>query len=392
MARRKKAKRSRTTLRVTPAGWVFLLVSMLVGLAAVRSQMPAMFLVFGAMLAGLAVSSAIARRMVIAANVQRELPHRAWQGEALYFGYFLRNCRRRAPCLGLFLRELRPCDVDDASGYCVYLPGWSMFRAGSRLSAQRRGKVELRGVRLATKFPFGLVVAQKNIEQPTSLVVWPAKGRIRTDLLRHGAVESSVAPPGRQQGGQDEFFGLREYRIGDNPRWIHWRRSAGRDVPVVREMAHPVPDILFLVLDVQLDEAEILAEWQRERILRFSATLIDLALHRGFQVGLALAGPDGPRILSPAGGLGARCDLLDALAEVRDPIATGIDAVTDAIPPAAVRSAQVMLLSEAKETIDRGRIIRLTRSARHLSVLGPTELDELFVDHPLLRREVSSCP
>jgi len=392
MARRKKKAKRRTTLRVTLAGWLFLLVSLLVGLAAVRSQMPMMFILFGAMLGGMAVSSMIARGMVIAADVHRELPTRAWQFETVFFGYHLRNRRRRTPCLGIALYEIAPKGVENAYGYCVHLPGRGVFRAGCRLSAENRGRVNLKGVRLTTKFPFGLVIVRRDVDQPASLVVWPAKGRIKPDLFRHGALEASSAPPSRLQGGQDEFFGLREYRMGDSPRWIHWRRSAGRETPVVREMAHPVPDVLFLVLDTRLDETELLAEWQRERMLRFAATLIDQALVRGFQVGMALAGEDGPRVIPPAMGIGARTELLDALADVSNAGQIPIHRVVEAIPVSAVHNAQTFLLTEERKSISPAVLASLGRSARHMEVVGAMDLDGMFEDNPLVQPQETPCP
>lgn len=392
MARRDKKAKRRTMLRVTLAGWLFLLVSLLVGLAAVRSQMPMMFVLFGAMLGGMAVSSMIARAMVIAASVQRELPTRAWQFETVYFGYYLRNRRRRTPCLGLALYEIAPRGVENAYGYCVHLPGRGVFRAGCRLSAENRGRVNLRGVRLTTKFPFGLVIVRRDVEQPASLVIWPAKGRIKSDLFHHGALEASSAPPSRLQGGQDEFFGLREYRTGDSPRWIHWRRSAGRETPVVREMAHPVPDVLFLVIDTRLDESEPLAEWQRERLLRFAATLIDQALVRGFQVGMALAGAEGPRVIPPSMGIGVRTDLLDALADVSGGKPVPIQSVVDAIPAGAVHKSQTFFLTEDRKSITPATLAGLGRSARHLEIIAAADLDGVFEDNPLVHSREASCP
>ncbi|MBN1553185.1 MAG: DUF58 domain-containing protein [Phycisphaerae bacterium] len=391
MARRKRKDR-RTTLRVTLAGWLFLLVSLLVGLAAVRSQMPMMFVLFGAMLGGMAVSAMIARGMVIAANVHRELPTRAWQFETVYFGYYLRNRRRHSPCLGIALHEIAPRGVENAYGYCVHLPGRSVFRAGCRLNAENRGRVDLKGVRLTTKFPFGLVIVRRDVEQTASLVVWPAKGRLKSDLFRRGALEASNAPPSRLQGGQDEFFGLREYRTGDSPRWIHWRRSAGRETPVVREMAHPVPDVLFLVIDTSLDETEPLAEWQRERLLRLAATMIDQALMRGFQVGLAIAGAKGPEVFPPAMGIGARISLLDALANVSDAEPVAFHRVVEAIPASAVHNAQTFLLTEAREGISPAVLAGLGRSARHLEVIAAVDLEGVFEDNPLVRTREEKCP
>ncbi len=387
--RKRQRKKHRTTLKMTLTGWGFLLLSLLVGLAAMRTtrEMPMMFILFGVMLGGMVISLVISRGMVMKINVHRELPARAWQYETLYFGYFLRNTRRRGASLGLTLQEIAPLGVEDSRGYCVHLPGGSVFRAGSRLTAARRGRIDLKGICLTTCFPFGLAIVKRQISQPASLVVWPGKGIIKTDLLHHGAVVSSSDRPSRLQGGQDEFFGLRDYRTGDNPRWIHWRRSAGREAPIVREMTHPVPDVLLLLLDVRLDESEPLTEWLRERLLRFAATVIDHAMGRGYQVGMALAGTDEMKFLAPKSGVGTRCDLLDALADVRDPITITIEQLILRLPLVSLRNAQVLLISSTREQIDPNQLMQLASASRHLRILGANELDAVFEDNPLAWRE-----
>ena len=386
--RKRQGKKNRATLKITLAGWGFLLLSLLIGMAAMRTQdRPMMFILFGVMLGGITISLMISRGMVAGTGVHRELPDRAWQYETLYFGYFLRNTRRRRAALGLTLQEIAPMGVEDSRGYCVHLPGRSVFRAGSRLTAARRGRIDLKGICLTTRFPFGLAIAKRQISQPTSLVVWPGKGIIKTDLLHHGAVVSSSDRPSRLQGGQDEFFGLRDYRTGDNPRWIHWRRSAGREAPVVREMTHPVPDVLLLLLDVHLKESEPQAERLRERLLRFAATIIDHAMARGYQVGMALGSGGEMKYLAPKNGVGIRCDLLDALSDVRNPITLTIDQLISQVPLASIRNAQVMLISPTLEQIDSNLLTQLTGACRHLRILGANKLDAVFEDNPLAREE-----
>ena len=373
-------KRSRIHLRVPLAGWLFLVISLLVAVAAARSNMPLVFVIFGVMWGAFLISAVIARRMISGVRVHRELPERAWQSETLYFGYYLSNTHRTS-CMGLSLREVKPHGVEDACGFCMHMPGHGKFRSGSRLAAKRRGKVRLKDILISTKFPFSLIVGQRKIAQPATLIVWPAKGSITVNLLQRGATQATTAHPGRQQGGQDEFFGLREYRFGDNMRWIHWRRSAGRDKPVVREMSHPMPEILYLILDVRRPGLDEFAEAQRERLLRFAATLLDYALGRGYKVGLALADNSGPLYKSPDSGIGARFDLLDILANVHDP-QTDIEQIIASFPRRELRDAQTILICPDPTEIDPLILAQLAGRCRHFMALGKKELDLIFVDNP----------
>ena len=380
MAKRPRKRRIPVRFRLTVGGWVFLTISLLLGVAAVKSQVALMFVLFGGMMGVLHISAITARGMVGAVEVRREVPRRAWQYQTVPLGYHLRNARRRGSCLSLLLEEDAPVGIDSVAGYCVHLPASSGFRSGGRFAARRRGRVSLRGVRLETSFPFGLVRASRLIPTAASVVIWPARGRLRGRLLHQGAVESSSAAPSRASGGQDEFFGLREYRPGDNPRWIHWRRSATKPTPVVREMAHPLPEILWVILDTRLAELSEMAERLREVMLRFSATLVDHAFARGYQVGVALAYSDRVAAHAPAAGRGHRRTVLDALADVDTNVDHPIRQVLAAVSPGRLRQAMVVLITPDARRVDAGVAGQVRRACRHLTVITERELPHVFED------------
>ena len=377
--RKRNTKRSRMVhLRITIGGCGYMLLCIIVGVASVRTHMPLMFILFGTLIGSLAFSSVLARGMLMGVRVQRELSQRAWQHETLNFGYSLRNLHK-TPCMALSVQEIKPQGIEDSCGFCVYLPGRRMFRAGSRLEATYRGRISLETICLSTQFPFGLITFKRQVGQPESLVVWPAKGKLNADILRYGATLTTSAQPGRLQGGQDEFFGLRDYRSGDNPRWVHWRRTAGRQVPVVREMSHPLPEILFLCLDLKLkDYSDPLGIPDRERLLRFAATIIESALSRGYQVGLGMQQGDSVKIIPPGMGVGKRIDLLDALAEVENTNIASFNEVLAQVPAKCLVNAHTLLVSNNPEKVSAGRLAELTARSRHMELLGPEKLNQIF--------------
>ena len=375
---------------MTLAGWLFLAVSVLLGLAAVRSQAPLMFILFGGMMGALHISAILARRMLSAAQVRREAPSRVWQHQTVHIGYFLRNTRKRRPCLALGLSQLLPDGIESTSGFCAHLPAGGSFRAGARFTARRRGRFVLRAVRLNTFFPFGLIEATRKFEEEFPVVVWPARGKLKRRLLRHGAVESSSLAPSRASGGQDEFFGLHEYRDGDNPRWIHWRRSAGRAAPVVREMSRPLPEILWVILDTCQSDPSGAAESRREQAIRFAATLIDYAFSRQYKVGLALAYGSGPRVLSAEAGRGHRRALLDALADIDSNTSWRLSDTAGPLRRGQLAEAQVVVVTDG--AADQAEtLLRIGRSCRHMRVISSGTLDEFFEDGPIAVAEAAEC-
>ena len=378
----KKTPTSRSHLRLTLAGWLFLLVSVMVGLAAVKTQVGLLFVIFGGMMGALHISLIMARRAVRKLQVGREAPSRAWQSQIVHVGYYLRNRRKRGGALGLTVSEIGTDAIEAAAGYCVWVPGGSSFRAGARFTAKRRGKIDLHVVEVHTTFPFGLVRASRSFVQPAELLVWPAKGRLIRRMLQHGATEVSRAQPSRRTGGQDEFFGLREYRTDDSPRWIHWRKSAGRAQPVVREMAQSLPDLLWIVLDTQLHENDDVGSTDLEKMIRFAATLADYAFTRGFAVGLAWADAEGPRQMGLDSGVGQRRKILDALAEIGPNQKTPLARTVASLGPGSCRNAQVVVLAREQAQLRQAPLDPLRSASRSLRVLQASQLGDYFADNP----------
>ena len=367
------------------AGWAFLAASLMICAGAVTNpEAVLLFFLFGAMMGVLHISAILARRMIRSADLRRDVPSRVWQNQTVHLGYYLSSRRRRGSILGLEVREIAPAGIEAAPTYCVHLGPRAVFRAGGRFAAVRRGRIRMARVRVSTLFPFGLVAARKDFWQPAEVVIWPARGRLKRRLLHWGAVETSRSAPSPATGGQDEFFGLREYRAGDSPRWIHWRRSAMRATPVIREMARPLPEVLMVVVDT-CRPAEAGAAL-REKMLRFAGTLIDHALSRGYLVGLAIARRGGVVCRRPAPGRGQLRNLLDELAEVDDNTTHRLDETLGHVEAVSVRSAIVVAVSLEADWRPGGAGKAPPFGCRRLIVVDPRNIDDVFDDDPLAAR------
>ena len=79
-----------------------------------------------------------------------------------------------------------------------------------------------------------------------------------------------------------EYRSLRQYQPGDDPRDVHWRSSARRNVPVVREYERDSADTLWLCLDLRAAPGEA-----AELACEIAATLAARAARLGERFGLA---------------------------------------------------------------------------------------------------------
>ncbi|MBK8101518.1 MAG: DUF58 domain-containing protein [Planctomycetes bacterium] len=129
----------------------------------------------------------------------------------------------------------------------------------ARLPARPRGVHAVSGVQVLTRYPFGIM--QWSVLQPATgeAIAYPPPAAIHGARDRQAALTALL---GERQvaGGGDGIAGLRPFRDGDNPRLVHWKASARRGEPVVKEPELDAGEVLEVSLDrrcstARLDEA-----------------------------------------------------------------------------------------------------------------------------------------
>jgi uncharacterized protein (DUF58 family) len=116
-----------------------------------------------------------------------------------------------------------------------------------------------------------------------------------------------------QKQGNDEFYGLREYRPGDNPKRIHWRRTARTGQLLVREMSDFQPQSIVVILDTHQPVG--CAAAFRESAISAAATLLCYGLERGYRLAL-IVNSSSPVVIPPTSGRGLRARLMTQLAQI----------------------------------------------------------------------------
>jgi len=164
-------------------------------------------------------------------------------------------------------------------GFVSVLRPRSTARAFGEGMIPRRGRHRWGPVEISSGFPFGLFRRRVEIDDGFETVVLPRLGhldlqRFRRFLLGRTEYDARHQPMIRQPGSQTEFHGLREFRSGDSPRWIHWRTTARVGELMIREFEEPPASDLVLMLDPWLpDRPEKLRRELEEVIATNRATL-----------------------------------------------------------------------------------------------------------------------
>jgi len=273
--------------RPTRDGWWCLGAAVALGFAAMNTGNNLLYLLASLLLSLIVVSGLLSEQSMRRLRLTAIVPDEIYAGRPALLGARVANRKRWRASYSL---TLEVPERDAARRF--WLP---RIEAGAERAVTwettlpARGRHRLPGVRVTTRFPFGLFVKTGRLRLDDEVVVFPAVGPVAS---HHRTLLASGGPlPARRRGRGHELHNLRDYRAGDDPRLIHWRSSARTGALVVRELeAETATDTRIVLEDRGRDPA------RRERGLSEAASLAAHLVRAGGAVELL-----GPGVSIPLG-------------------------------------------------------------------------------------------
>jgi uncharacterized protein (DUF58 family) len=315
----KTVVRRKPSLDFSLTGLVYCSMMMFMGLAAINSQANLLFGVFGLMIGVLVISGFISRLVLRRLRVRREIPEAVAVGEVATIIYEFTNNKRFWPSLSVGLSELDGVEAftKQPSTYLLHAAGGMVATVPTEVIPKRRGLHTLNRYQISTSFPFGFIKRAVERNEEDTIVVYPAIGKVDGRVLQMArSAEKTGSTMRPRRGGQDEFYGVKEFRNGENPRWIYWKRSARTGVLVSKEMTQVSPPRLVLLVDSFLKDRSELEHISVERAIAMAGSLAAVALEQGISVGLCARGENEWVAVPPTRGKRQSRDILTALARL----------------------------------------------------------------------------
>lgn len=268
----------------------------------------------------------LAPRRLRLSGERRGLHPRAQEGDRL--DVEVRLIARRA--VSTFVLEER---VPERLGVAVRVP---VARLGSNrevahrysLRCSRRGVYQVGPLVAVAGDPLGLSQRETVVAPPFELLVHPRVEMVSDRPLTRQFEDPPIRPPVSKPWPSGlEFYGMREYKPGDDLRRIVWRATARTGKVMVREAEQGITDHVTIILDTDRgahsrDGDGLSGSF--EAGVRAAASLGVRHLHDGYEVRCETnSGP----LCRPLRGAGSQLQLLDALARLelsRDSVAAVI--------------------------------------------------------------------
>lgn len=366
---------------LTREGWFYSLVMGVLLTAGLWQQVNLVLLV-ATLAAGPFFSSWIGSRALLRRlSVTRRLPSSyVFSGDPLVVDYILENERRWTAALAMFMEDsLATVDRSAVSVtitpqvFFARVPARDRVRMRWEGESPRRGKYGFRDLDLGTRAPFGLVERRVTIPLPDELFVYPRIGQLsrRWFQLQRQSSENLLGQRHDRSAQQEEYHGLRDYRPGDSPRWIHWRTSARRGELMVKEFEQENELDLTILIDPWLPRTKISSEQRAamEQAISFVATAcLETCRRQGRRLLVGWTGtPAG--ICQGQASIKLLHELLEQLAVMRAATEGNLAELIDALPAIALRDSLMIIVStrpvNLAEEAERSRRMATT-SARNM--------------------------
>jgi uncharacterized protein (DUF58 family) len=231
-------------LKFTREGKFFVGITLGVGFAAINTANNLLYLLLGLLLSLIVVSGIMSELSLQGLTVVRRLPSRSQVGRPHLVEIEVFNHKRHVPSYAIEVEDLRARQPADKRCFFLKISPNSAQVAAYRRTPLRRGRDVHVGFRIATRFPFGLFEKSREVTAAGELIIYPAVDPVQLPPARMGRAPGTAHVVGRGHG--EDFLGLKLMRTGDDPRDIHWRKSAAVGQPVMRERARETqPDVLL---------------------------------------------------------------------------------------------------------------------------------------------------
>jgi len=329
LARRVVAARVREAMDydVTRAGMIYILITVVIGIAAINTGNNLLYVIVAALLSAIVVSGVASAVVLRSLALDVHLPEhvfaehptlarlllrnnsiwmpsfsirvvpakrkrmRRWRWEAYTFGW----PRNRAPeqqWLRLPDRRLRRVDEEvdrpilELPVYFPFISPQQELRADLELTFPLRGRYREKHFGLATRFPFAFLTKTRRINLAREIIAYPSLEPIEQHLevlpMVTGEFETFV------RGRGYDLYRIRDYMPEDSARHVDWKATARTGTLKVREFSREDERKLRIVFDNPAPG--VMDETSYERAVRLAASLAWHFHHEDVEVSFVAPG------------------------------------------------------------------------------------------------------
>ncbi len=218
-------------IRISKAGWLYILVTILIGLSAVNTGNNLVYIIASALLSYLLVSGIFGRRNIHGLDAEVFFPDEVFARTEALAEVRVRNLRKRTP---VFLITI---EVGGGSCFFPYIAPNSTESGFVPMTFHRRGAAELEGAVVSSNFPFNFFKRFRTLKKKWRATVYPMPLRCSLSAFRDGGSRHRGEKELNKAGYEADILSIRDYVPGDPPKYINWKSTAKTGRLKVKELS-----------------------------------------------------------------------------------------------------------------------------------------------------------
>ncbi|MEY3866840.1 MAG: DUF58 domain-containing protein [Microcoleaceae cyanobacterium] len=255
------------------------------------------------------------------------------------------------------------------------------------VNPKQRGEYQWGNIQIRQLSPWRLVWYDWQITANQTIKVYPDLIALKELSLRLTLENTGSLPKNRRLGMGTEFAELREYRLGDDPRFIDWKATARRSRPVVRILEPEKEQTVIILLDRgRLMTAQVQGLKRFDWGLNATLSLALAGLNRGDRVGIGIFDREVVTWIPPQRGQHQLSKLIERLTPLQPVLLEPdyVGAVTQLVNQQTRRALVVLITDIIDNTASTELLSALARlTPRYLPfcvTLRDTQIDQIA--HP----------
>jgi uncharacterized protein (DUF58 family) len=275
---------------VTRVGMVYVVIVLVIGIAALNTGNNLLYIIVAAMLAAILVSGVASAIVLRDLELDVRLPEHVFAGRPVQGRIVLRNARRWLPSFSVNVVPVKkdrtdkhwqwmpatfevppgrppgkqwvrfrdyklrrvstieaPPNIFEGAAYFPYVPAGRELKANLELRFDRRGCYQQKSFGLATRFPFAFLTKTRHVPLARGIIVYPrvepADEFFEVLPMITGEFETFA------RGRGDDLYLIREYMPEDSARHVDWKATAKSGSLKVREFSREDERKLRIVFD-----------------------------------------------------------------------------------------------------------------------------------------------
>ncbi|MBI4400045.1 MAG: DUF58 domain-containing protein [Nitrospirae bacterium] len=304
------------SIRLTPEGTRFVLLTLAVGVAAINTGNNLLYLLLAMMLSLIVMSGILSEQCLKQLDIRRLMPEHVFANRPTTAAFSIANRKARFPTFSLRVMDLverRPIDRDI---HLLHLPPRASVLESYPLLVTRRGRYRIEGIKLLTRFPFGLFIKAATMPLASDVVVYPELKPLSEGLV-HDLTTLGHEQAMPRRGPGVALYRLRRYLPGDDSRTIHWKTTARQARLMVKETEAEDQRRVSLALPTAVPGPRPAGhddppsrEQSFEQAVVLTASLAAFFQEQGFAIRMLI----GDQEITYGAGLGHLYDILHSLA------------------------------------------------------------------------------